>query len=119
MEIEGLRRASEAVQSIVERIGYDGIARQISIRFHAGGRTGGPRVRVQIDVTYARDSGAGRPCQRELPGRKAADLSIPRIARLMALTIRFEELLRNETIRDSAELAEPRLKSSTPRRQHC
>ena len=43
MEIEGLRRASEAVQSIVERIGYDGIARQISIRFHAAA---GPELRA-------------------------------------------------------------------------
>jgi hypothetical protein len=43
MEIEGLRRASEAVQSIVERIGYDGIARQISIRFHAAA---GPEARA-------------------------------------------------------------------------
>jgi hypothetical protein len=31
--------------------------------------------------------------------------SIPRIARLMALAIRFEELLRTGTIRDYAELA--------------
>jgi hypothetical protein len=28
-------RQVEAIQSTVERIGYDGIARQISIRFHA------------------------------------------------------------------------------------
>ena len=38
-------RQVEAIQAIVERIGYDGTARQISIRFHppatAGGGTGG------------------------------------------------------------------------------
>ena len=36
-------RQVEAVQSIVERIGYDGIARQISIRFHAAA---GPEARA-------------------------------------------------------------------------
>ena len=59
----------------------------------------------QIDVTYARDFGAGRPGPRERPVRNPADFSIPRIARLMALAIRFEGLLRNDTIRDYAELA--------------
>jgi len=43
---------------------------------------------------------------RELPGGEArVGRSIPRIARLMALAIRFEGLLRDETIRDYAELA--------------
>jgi hypothetical protein len=36
-------RQVEAIQSIVERIGYDGVARQISIRFHA---VGGPEARA-------------------------------------------------------------------------
>jgi hypothetical protein len=60
---------------------------------------------VSDQITYARDFGAGRPEPRERPDRKAADLSIPRIARLMALAIRFEGLLRSGTIRDCAELA--------------
>ena len=59
----------------------------------------------QLDVTYARDFGAGGPDPRERPVRNPTNLSIPRIARLMALAIRFEGLLRNETIRDYAELA--------------
>ena len=59
----------------------------------------------QVDVNYARDFGAGSPGPRERPDRKAADVCIPRIARLMALAIRFEGLLRNETIRNYAELA--------------
>jgi hypothetical protein len=62
-------------------------------------------VSGQLDVTYARDFGAGGPDPRERPNRKVADVCIPRIARLMALAIRFEGLLRNETIRDYAELA--------------
>jgi hypothetical protein len=60
---------------------------------------------VSDQITYARDFGVDR---RESPARsdrKAAELSIPRIARLMALTIRFQGLLRNGTIRDYAELA--------------
>ena len=36
-------RQVEAIQSIVERIGYDGVARQISIRFHAAA---GPEARA-------------------------------------------------------------------------
>ena len=59
----------------------------------------------QLDVTYARDFGAGGPDPRERPVRNPADFTIPRIARLMALAIRFDGLLRNETIRDYAELA--------------
>jgi hypothetical protein len=70
-------------------------------------------VSEKQEVTYALDFGAGGKNRREKkilssdrqrpddpPGR-----GIPRIARLMALAIRFEGLLRNETIRDYAELA--------------
>jgi hypothetical protein len=69
----------------------------------------GPR-----DVTYAVSFGAGRQDRREdeafssdrkIADGKTAGHSIPRIARLMALAIRFEGLLRDETIRDYAELA--------------
>jgi hypothetical protein len=66
------------------------------------------------EVTYALDFCAGRQGRREnkrvSSDRKplddeAAGRPIPRIARLMALAIRFEALLRDETIRDYAELA--------------
>jgi hypothetical protein len=52
-------------------------------------------------VTYAFDIRA------ELSNRPTAKIgeSIPRIARLMALAIRFEGLLREKKIRDYAELA--------------
>ena len=65
------------------------------------------------EVTYAVDFRAGGRSRREnriassrrqLP-MASGDRSIPRIARLMALAIRFEGLLREETIRDYAELA--------------
>ena len=66
------------------------------------------------DVTYAVDFGVGRQDRREgeafstdrqIADRKTAGHSIPRIARLMALAIRFEGLLRERGIRDCAELA--------------
>ena len=65
------------------------------------------------EVTYALDFRAGRDGARgkriasshELPPSGDETGSIPRIARLMALAIRFEGLLREETIRDYAELA--------------
>jgi hypothetical protein len=58
--------------------------------------------------------GAGRQDRREdeafssdrkIADGKTAGHSIPRIARLMALAIRFEGLLREKAIRDYAELA--------------
>lgn len=68
----------------------------------------------QEEVTYAVDFRAGRPARRGnktlaadqlLPAVERAGRSIPRIARLMALAIRFDGLLREETIREYAELA--------------
>jgi hypothetical protein len=64
-------------------------------------------------VTYGLDFCAGPRGRRQvktlsLPqalNAEAPNCSIPRIARLMALAIRFEGLLREETIRDYAELA--------------
>ena len=50
-----------------------------------------------IEVTYAVDFRAGKSSP---PDGEAAEPSIPRIARLMALAIRFEGLVREETIRD-------------------
>jgi hypothetical protein len=66
------------------------------------------------EVTYTLDSCVGRQVwrkndtyssDRQQPDGEAAGASIPRIARLMALAIRFEGLLREKTIGDYAELA--------------
>ena len=66
------------------------------------------------DVTYALDFRLGRQVRRgsstrsadrQVPRGQWDGQCIPRIAQLMALAIRFEELLREETIRDYAELA--------------
>ena len=65
------------------------------------------------EVTYTLDFGAGRQSRRDnrafsdrqAPDGDAAGVAISRIARLMALAIRFEGLLRDRKIRDYAELA--------------
>ncbi len=56
------------------------------------------------EVTYAVDFRPGKPSNRQARDG-VAEPSIPRIARLMALAIRFERLVRTGTIRDYAELA--------------
>src|ERR1035437_129673 len=57
------------------------------------------------EVTYAVDFRAGRLSNRQTPDGDRIGTSIPRIARLMAIAIRFERLVRTGTIRDYAELA--------------
>ena len=58
------------------------------------------------EITYALDFYAGgKGPHKTLSSDEAGGCSIPRIARLMALAIRFEGLLRDQTIRDYAELA--------------
>jgi hypothetical protein len=57
------------------------------------------------DVTYAVDFGRRKPSKRATSKGERATSLIPRIARLMALAIRFEGLVRQGTIRDYAELA--------------
>jgi hypothetical protein len=64
------------------------------------------------EVTYALDFRAGKQGGRENnglssqpPKGEVPDGSVPRVARLMALAIRFEGMLRDETIQDYAELA--------------
>lgn len=63
------------------------------------------------EITYALDFCASRRSQRESTATfhpspvDSNDSSVPRIARLMALAIRFDRLLRAEEFRDYAELA--------------
>jgi hypothetical protein len=58
-----------------------------------------------IEVTYAVDFRAAKPSNWQSPDGESIGTSIPRIARLMAIAIRFERLVRTGTIRDYAELA--------------
>ena len=63
------------------------------------------------EITYALDFRARKRSRRENPARfhpsptDSSDSTVPRIARLMALAIRFDGLLRAEEFRDYAELA--------------
>jgi hypothetical protein len=66
------------------------------------------------DVTYSADFRTGRSGRRKkeiaFPDPGSSDDErcsrlIPRVARLMALAIRFDRLFREETVRDYAELA--------------
>jgi hypothetical protein len=63
------------------------------------------------EITYALDFGVSRRSRRESTATihpspaDGNDSSVPRIARLLALAIRFDGLLRAEEFRDYAELA--------------
>jgi hypothetical protein len=57
------------------------------------------------EVTYTFAFGGGRRSKRSLPAVETSGNPISRIARLMALAIRLEQLVRKETVRDYAELA--------------
>jgi hypothetical protein len=57
------------------------------------------------EVRYAVDFRACKPSDRPRPDGATTGHSIPRIARLMALAIRFEGLVREGSILDYAELA--------------
>ena len=70
--------------------------------------SGGKEITYALDFC-ARTPDHGKNKMLSSDGQQAncdsAGRSIPRIARLMALTIRFDRLLRAETFRDYAELA--------------
>ena len=61
-------------------------------------------IRYRLDICAGGRS-KNISSDRQPPESDAASRPIPRIARLMALAIRFEGQLRNQTIRDYAELA--------------
>ena len=69
-------------------------------------------MNVNQNVTYPVDFRAGRPGRRKneiaspdpgSPDDERCSRLIPRVARLMALAIRFDGLLREETVRDYAD----------------
>jgi hypothetical protein len=71
-------------------------------------------VKANEEIRYGLDPGAGSSQRRRehksissgpIAGAEKPGPEIPRIARLMALAIRFDGLLRQETVRDYAELA--------------
>ena len=58
------------------------------------------------ELTYTFAFRGGRRSRASLPAVERTANPISRIARLMALAIRFEGLVREETVRDYAELAQ-------------
>lgn len=92
-------RQIELLQAAVERIGFDSPAARFASGFI---RPDGKRKsRGTMEITYTVDFRPARTGRRSHTTHEA----IPRIARLMALAIRFEQLLREETVGDYAELA--------------
>jgi hypothetical protein len=57
------------------------------------------------EVTYVVDFRAGKQSGLQRADGERTGNSIPRVARLMAIAVRFERLVRTGTIRDYAELA--------------
>jgi hypothetical protein len=67
---------------------------------------------TELEVSYPLHRGSERACRKAAGERRTAspaansqEMRIPRIARLMALAIRCEALVREGTVRDYAELA--------------
>src|SRR5665213_52582 len=67
-------------------------------------RTGSPVMNVSEEVTFLLARKKLRACDSEQI--IDSDSFIPRIARLMALAIRLEELVKDETVQSYAELAQ-------------
>jgi DNA invertase Pin-like site-specific DNA recombinase len=90
------------LSSMVEHIGYDSRSGQATLRWR-----GGPMEREEITIQVARtgtalQTGTPRPAAAASLGTEPR---LPRITRLLALAVRFEELLQRGTVRDYAELA--------------
>jgi hypothetical protein len=100
----------KAIRSWIERIHYDGVAHRISIRFCAEAENSGTEESAR-EISYDVDFHAGLH-RREVtsiesnasPDPKPKIGSIPRIARLTALAIRFQTSLDNALFRDYAEV---------------
>jgi len=67
-------------------------------------------MNTEVKVSYTLDTSSGRGWRKSEEGRidrpaHGNEASIPRIARLIALAIRCEGLVREDAVRDYAELA--------------
>jgi len=63
-------------------------------------------ITVKRKVQFARDAtGRKRMVTRRRPAEEVSRGRVPRIARLMALAIRFDRLIRDGTVADQSELA--------------
>lgn len=106
------REQARVLQFLIERIEYDGTDGDVSITFRQSGFPSGRRIvhrgasglKIQTKVHIGRGRRGKREMRRgentsPVPGR------IPRVAKLMALAIRFDQLIRDDVVADYAELA--------------
>ncbi len=96
------RQQRQLIQWAVERVEYDGVSGQLTMRMR------GPEARQHHVRVHFRTGGAGK---KEIHGSAAPENGslvrqrVPRVARLVALAIRFEQLVRDGELGDYAQLA--------------
>jgi hypothetical protein len=110
----------EVPRDVVERIGYDGRTGKVSIRVRTSGnvlqdKAAGrdSHVSTTTELAYIlpvaahrKRSGEANPDRlQEMPISTPAGPRVPRIARLLALALRFEGLIREGAVPDYAALA--------------
>ena len=88
--------SAEYLPQLIERISYDGLTRQVSMTVRPGNHLEPAPQAIVFQVPH-------KP-NRHKPTQKTAG-KLPRVARLMALAIRFEDLLRAGTAKDFADLS--------------
>jgi hypothetical protein len=89
---------------VVSGIQYDGRTKEavLHLRAEVAGAGEGDEVRIRVEkepVVKQERPGTERPATPQIAGR------LPRITRLLALAVRFEDLLREGTVKDYADLA--------------
>jgi DNA invertase Pin-like site-specific DNA recombinase len=94
----------QALATVVSGIQYDGGTKEVVLRLRAEvvGAGEGDEVRIRVEkepVVKQERPGIERPAAAQIGGR------LPRITRLLALAVRFEDLLRKGTVKDYADLA--------------
>ncbi len=114
-----LQEQNDLLRLLIEQVDYDGPASEIQLQLHLDGiqalmtRTGTPHDRFaphappqvpHLHRSHGPPRGPRHSPTRPTPGHPTAAL-IPRISRLMALALRFEQLIRNGTVHNQADLA--------------
>ena len=109
------KEQSRILELLIERIEFDGASGQVSIVFRSTGFHGLIQRLAEEDamkpkLAFTRKfqvelSQRGRKHLRESEAKRDVGHRVPRVAKLMALAIRFEGLVRDGVVADYAELA--------------
>ena len=114
-----LQEQNDLLRLLIEQVDYDGPASEIQLQLHLDGiqalmtRTGTPHDRFaphappqvpHLHRSHGPPRGPRHSPTRPTPGHPTAAL-IPRISRLMALALRFEQLIRDGTVHNQSALA--------------